>query len=181
MVLLSQPSAAWYIACIQSSSLAASSGNKETREFIKTIATFDKDKGAFVVKVGDDVVKVSNLQKGIAESLLSENKTLEKRAEDAQGFMTRIKNLMESLKSLGFAFFAGLDKTMGPMLDRLTGRGEGTLTSFADKFESWGEQLGTWLSKGDDLIVYYQQGYLRAIVSKITSHTSVMFGRFSNS
>ena len=120
----------------------------EAREFIKTIATFDKDKGAFVVKVGDDVVKVSNLQKGIAESLMSENKTLEKRAEDAQGFMTRIKNLMESLKNLAFSFFAGLDKTMGPMLDRLTGRGEGTLTNFADKFESWGEQLGTWLSTG---------------------------------
>lgn len=120
----------------------------ETREFIKTIATYDKDKGAFVVKVGDDVIKVSNLQKGIAESLMSENKTLEKRAEDAQGFMTRIKNLMDSLKNLGFAFFAGLDKTIGPMLDRLTGRGEGTLTSFADKFESWGEQLGTWLSTG---------------------------------
>ena len=120
----------------------------ETREFIKTIATYDEKSGGFVVKADGKTIQVANLQQSTAQMLMSENKTLEKRAEDAQGFMTRIKNLMESLKNLGFAFFAGLDKTMGPMLDRLTGRGEGTLTSFADKFESWGEQLGTWLSTG---------------------------------
>lgn len=120
----------------------------ETREFIKTIATYDEKSGGFVVKADGKTIQVANLQQSTAQMLMSENKTLEKRAEDAQGFMTRIKNLMESLKNLGFAFFAGLDKTMGPMLDRLTGRGEGTLTSFAEKFESWGEQLGTWLSTG---------------------------------
>ncbi len=120
----------------------------ETREFIKTIATYDEKSGGFVVKADGKTIQVANLQQSTAQMLMSENKTLEKRAEDAQGFMTRIKNLMESLKNLGFAFFAGLDKTIGPMLDRLTGRGEGTLTSFAEKFESWGEQLGTWLSTG---------------------------------
>jgi len=130
--------------------------DSETREFIKTIATYDEKSGGFVVKTGDGFVKVSNLQEDIARNLMSENKTLEKRAEDAQGFMTRIKNLLESLKSLSFSFFAGLDKSLGPVLDRLTGRGEGTLNDFADRFEMWGEQLGNWLATG--LMPLMQQG-----------------------
>jgi hypothetical protein len=130
--------------------------DSETREFIKTIATYDEKSGGFVVKTADGAVKVANLQESTAKMLMSENKTLEKRAEDAQGFMTRIKNLLDSLKNLGFAFFSGLDKSLGPMLDRLTGRGEGTLNDFADRFEMWGEQLGTWISTG--LMPLMQQG-----------------------
>ena len=130
--------------------------DSETREFIKTIATYDEKSGGFVVKTADGAVKVANLQESTAKMLMSENKTLEKRAEDAQGFMTRIKNLLDSLKNLGFAFFSGLDKSLGPVLDRLTGRGEGTLNDFADRFEMWGEQLGNWLATG--LMPLMQQG-----------------------
>ena len=45
------------------------------------------------------------------------------------------------------------------------------------KYYTGTEKLGTWLSKGDDLIVYYQQGYLRAVVSKITSHKNIYVHR----
>ena len=53
----------------------------------------------------------------------------------------------------------------------------GTRLELDHQYYTGTEKLGTWLSKGDDLIVYYQQGYLRAVVSKITSHKNIYVHR----
>ena len=121
--------------------------SKDAKDFISSIATYSKEKGGFVVDVGDKQVKISELGAQQAKDMLKQSVTLKDRADQAQGFMSKMENLWKSLKNLGMSFFAGLDETLGPMLRALTGTGEGTLASASDKFFEAGKTFGTWVGK----------------------------------
>ena len=127
----------------------------ENRDFIKSIATFNKEKGGFVVRVDGKLEKISNLSKDQVKSLMAQDASLKKRAEEAQGFMTTMQNLFKSLKNLGMSFFSGLDSTLGPALRALTGTGEGTLASASEKFYQAGQDFGTFIK--DDIVPFVQE------------------------
>jgi hypothetical protein len=127
----------------------------ENRDFIKSIATFSKEKGGFVVTLDGEVKKVSELSKTQVERMMAQDATLKKRAEEAQGFMTTLQNLFKSLKNLGMSFFSGLDSTLGPALRALTGTGEGTLASASEKFFQAGQDFGTFIK--DDIVPFVKE------------------------
>lgn len=120
--------------------------SSEQKDFIASIATYDKDKG-FVVTVDGKTQKVAELSSDVVKSMQAEAKTLDERSKSAQGFLTLLGNLMGSIKNLAFSFFAGMEKTLRPLIEKLMGTGKGSLASFGDKMFAWGEQFGTFLAE----------------------------------
>jgi hypothetical protein len=120
--------------------------SKEQKEFIASIATYDKSKG-FVVTIDGKTKKVAELSSDMVNGMKEQAKTLEERAKSAQGFLSLIGNLLGSLKNLAFSFFAGMEKTLRPFIDKLLGTGKGSLASFSDKMFDWGMKFGTFLSE----------------------------------
>lgn len=125
----------------------------ENRDFIKSIAEF-KD-GTFKVQVDGKYKKISDLSAKQVERMMSQDATLKKRAEEAQGFMTTLQNLFKSLKNLGMSFFSGLDSTLGPALRALTGTGEGTLASASERFYQAGQDFGTFIK--EDIVPFVKE------------------------
>jgi len=116
----------------------------ESREFIKSIAQLSKD-GKFQVDVDGKMVDISRLSQKQVESLMAQDASLKKRAEQSQGFMTRLKNIFESLKNLAMSFFAGMDSSpLGKLLDQL-GSGGG-LAKLSDNVFQMGQEFGGFLT-----------------------------------
>jgi hypothetical protein len=120
--------------------------SKEQKEFIASIATYDKSKG-FVVTIDGKTKKVAELSSDMVNGMKEQAKTLDERAKSAQGFLTLIGNLLGSLKNLAFSFFAGMEKTLRPFIEKLMGTGKGSLASFSDKMFDLGAKFGTFLSE----------------------------------
>lgn len=115
----------------------------EAREFVKSIAQFKG--GKFKVDVDGKFVEVSKLSQQQIKSLMEQDATLKKRAEQSQGFMTRLKNIFESLKNLAMSFFAGMDASpLGKLLDQL-GSGGG-LAKLSDNVYRMGQEFGGFLT-----------------------------------
>jgi len=116
----------------------------ESRDLIKSLATFNSKSGKFEIEVGGKAMAVSKISQNIAQQLVLEGKETEKRAEAAQSFMTRVKQMMDSLKNLAMRFFMGMEGPMRTLLDQITGTGG--LQSLGDKMEELGKSVGNWIA-----------------------------------
>ena len=138
--------------------------DKEGRELIKSIAQFED--GKFKVDVDGKMVDVAKLSAKQVEKMMTQDKTLKKRADEAQGFMTKMENLFKSLKNLGMQFFAGLDSTLGPALRALTGTGEGSLASASERFYQAGQDFGNFIK---DYIVPFIRDKMPTFIDTVKS------------
>ena len=152
----------------------------DAREFVKSIATFDKKKGGFVITVDGETKKVSELSQKQVEAMIIQDKSLKERAEQAQGFMTRIQNLLSSLKNLAMSFFAGMDTTLGPLLDSLTGRGEGSLASLSEQMYTLGQNFGEWIATTAKPFIEKAIPMIGALTGKLTTAVAGTADFFKN-
>ena len=150
----------------------------DAREYIKGIAEM-KD-GKLQVTVDGKAVKVSQLTQKQVESMMSQDKSLQKRAEQSQGFMTRLDNLLKSLKNLASSFFAGMDTTLGPLLDSLTGRGEGSLSNLSDQMYRLGENFGEWIATTAKPFIERAIPMIGALTGKLTEGVGNAANFFKN-
>jgi hypothetical protein len=121
--------------------------SKEGKSFIESVASVKN--GEFVVTVGNDTKKVSDLTQKQIEVMM-QHADLEQRAKESQSFMGQVSNFLKSFKSLAFRFIKGFDDALGDPIRRLLDSGQGGLLSFGDKLEKWGNDFGKWI--GDKLI-----------------------------
>lgn len=136
----------------------------EQREFIKNIAQF-KD-GSFKVEVDGDPVEVAKLTQKQIEAMMSQEKSLKKRAEEAQSFMTRLSNLMTSLKALAGRFFSGLEEGLRPILDAF--KGDAGFQKLGDQLENLGKSLGNWIATIGIPFIRSAIPLIQAAVGKLT-------------
>ena len=124
--------------------------DKEGQEFLTSIAEYSEKEGGFVVSVGGDVKKLSQLSQDQVKAMMTESKTLEERAKSAQDLMSLFSNLFSSFKNLASSFFAGMEETLRPSIDELiktiSGDGKGGLGDFAESLTAMGESVGTYLA-----------------------------------
>lgn len=138
----------------------------ENRDFIKSIAQMGKN-GKFEVGVDGKMVNISKLSQKQVESLMSQDASLKKRAEQSQGFMTRLKNIFESLKNLAMSFFAGMDSSpLGKLLDQL-GSGGG-LAKLSDNVFQMGKEFGGFLTTVVQPFLSQGLPMLGGLVGKLT-------------
>ena len=152
--------------------------SKDAKEFITSIA--ETRNGEFVVNVGGEFKKVSDLTQGQIDSMFKQEETLKERAMAAQGFMTKLENLMKSLKNLAMSFFAGLDTTLGPLLDKLTGRGEGSLGNLSDALFKLGADFGRWINETAQPFITKAIPMIGSLVGRLTEVVGKTSGFFSD-
>ena len=151
----------------------------DQREFIKNIATMTED-GKFKVGFDGEMIDVQNLTQEQIKAMMAQDKTLQKRAEESQGFMTRLQNLLKSLKNLASSFFAGMDGPLKKLLDSLTGRGEGSLASLSDQMYRLGEQFGTWIAESAKPFIEKAIPMIGALTGKLTTAVAGTADFFKN-
>ncbi len=145
----------------------------DARSMIKNLAEFNTKSGKFEVTVDGKPMEVAKITKDIARDLVKEGKETEARAEAAQSFMTRVKNMIESLKTLAMRFFMGMEGPMRQLLEAMTG--DIGLQSLGDKMESLGASLGNWIAtvgvpfiKGAIPLIQQAVGKTTEVVGKMT-------------
>ncbi len=145
----------------------------DARSMIKNLAEFNTKSGKFEVTVDGKPMEVAKITKDIARDLVKEGKETEARAEAAQSFMTRVKNMIESLKTLAMRFFMGMEGPMRQLLEAMTG--DVGLQSLGDKMESLGASLGNWIAtvgvpfiKGAIPLIQQAVGKATEVVGKMT-------------
>jgi len=149
----------------------------DARDMIKNLAQFNTKSGKFEVTVDGKPMEVAKITKDIAQDLVREGKETEARAEAAQSFMTRVKNMIESLKTLAMRFFMGMEGPMRQLLEAMTG--DIGLQSLGDKMESLGASLGEWIAtvgvpfiKGAIPLIQQAVGKATEVVGKMTAWIS---------
>jgi hypothetical protein len=149
----------------------------DARDMIKNLAQFNTKSGKFEVTVDGKPMEVAKITKDIAQDLVREGKETEARAEAAQSFMTRVKNMIESLKTLAMRFFMGMEGPMRQLLEAMTG--DIGLQSLGDKMESLGASLGEWIAtvgvpfiKGAIPLIQQAVGKATEMVGKMTAWIS---------
>ena len=144
--------------------------DKEGKEFLSSIAEYSEKEGGFVVTVGGDVKKISQLSQDQVKAMMTESKTLEERAKSAQDLMSLFSNLFSSFKNLASSFFAGMEKTLRPSIDGLiktiSGDGKGGLGDFAESLTAMGESVGTYLASFITAIPEYIE-WMKKIPEKV--------------
>lgn len=98
--------------------------DKESEEFIASMAKWDPSKGAFVVEVGGESKTMAELRKmdqSAIKNMMAQKKSLEARAEQAQSFDEMIKNLLNAFKTLLMPFFDGVESVLRPMFEDMMG------------------------------------------------------------
>ena len=118
----------------------------EYKEFVESLGQFNTKNGKFEIAVGDDVYDVSKLNQSTVKSLMAQNTSLEKRAEDAQSSMERFKNMIERLKNIAYLFFGGLEESLRKPLENLMGNTPGSIKSFGEKATQLGKDVGNWIA-----------------------------------
>lgn len=149
----------------------------DARSMIKNLAQFNTKSGKFEVTVDGKPMEVAKITKDIAQDLVREGKETEARAEAAQSFMTRVKNMIESLKTLAMRFFMGMEGPMRQLLEAMTG--DIGLQNLGDKMEALGASLGNWIAtvgvpfiKGAIPLIQQAVGKATEVVGKLTEWIS---------
>lgn len=149
----------------------------DARSMIKNLAQFNTKSGKFEVTVDGKPMEVAKITKDIAQDLVREGKETEARAEAAQSFMTRVKQMIESLKTLAMRFFMGMEGPMRQLLEAMTG--DIGLQNLGDKMEALGASLGNWIAtvgvpfiKGAIPLIQQAVGKATEVVGKMTAWIS---------
>lgn len=154
--------------------------DKESEEFIASMAKWDPDKGAFVVEVDGEKKTMAELRKmdqSAIKNMMSAEKGLEARAQEAQSFDERIKNLINGLKTLLMPFFDGVESVLRPMFEDMMGEG-GLLSEDSSKMiRQAGVDFGNFIkSFVKDIIPVFKKDVLpalRAIGKFITDNPTI--------
>ena len=141
--------------------------DKESEEFIASMAKWDTDKGAFVVEVDGEKKTMAELRKmdqSAIKNMMSAEKGLEARAQEAQSFDERIKNLINGLKTLLMPFFDGVESVLRPMFEDMMGEG-GLLSEDSSKMiRQAGVDFGNFIkSFVKDIIPVFKKDVLPAL------------------
>ena len=114
---------------------------KEQTEIITGIAEIGK---GGKITIDGKVINAATMTGDMVQDMIDAQKTAENQAEQAQSFMTRVRQTIESLKMLSMRFFMGLEKGLRPLIEQFVG--DGGLMKFGDQMEKLGENFGNFIT-----------------------------------